>query len=250
MNLFPSEAMSVVSARPTKARCRIYVPESRAEEARALLSGDFSADRADPGARRQRAAREAQATPNKPRPLRIRSPRPGENLGRSDHPKGLPPGVPPNVWEQWVESGIKVNARDNSKARTREGPAREEGLLRRIAVSDAVALEELYRLYSGRVLSFLRQLCRDAHVAEDLLQEVFMAVWRKPATFDASRGDVAGWLFTICRHKWIDCRRRRHPVAELDAMEYDPPAAERQPRPPDPARQSHAGPFRWRTRGA
>lgn len=106
----------------------------------------------------------------------------------------------------------------------REGLAREEVVLHRIAAGDAVALEELYRLYSGRVLGFLRQLCRDVEVAEDLLQEVFMAVWRKAATFDASRGDVAGWLFTICRHKWIDCRRRRHPVAELDAMEYDPPA--------------------------
>lgn len=122
---------------------------------------------------------------------------------------------------QWVESGIKVKAR---AFEVREGPAAEEGLLRRIAASDAGALEELYRLYSGRVLSFLRQLSRDAQVAEDLLQEVFLAVWRKAATFDAARGDVAGWLFTICRHKWIDSRRRHQPVAELDAMEYDPPA--------------------------
>jgi RNA polymerase sigma factor (sigma-70 family) len=111
------------------------------------------------------------------------------------------------------------------------GPAREEQagevhLLRRIAAGDGGALEELYRRYSGRVLAFLRQLCRDSEVAEDLLQEVFLGVWRKAATFDASRGDVAGWLFTICRHKWIDNRRRRHPVAELDAMEFDPPAPE------------------------
>lgn len=104
------------------------------------------------------------------------------------------------------------------------GSAAEEALLRRIATSDAGALEELYLLYSGRVLGFLRQLCRDAEVAEDLVQEVFLAVWRKASSFDASRGDVAGWLFTICRHKWIDCRRRRRPTAELDAMEYDPPA--------------------------
>lgn len=96
--------------------------------------------------------------------------------------------------------------------------------MRRIAGSDGDALEELYRLYSGRVLAFLRQLCRDPEVAEDLLQEVFLAVWRKAASFDASRGDVAGWVFTICRNKWIDCRRRRHPTAELDAMDYDPPA--------------------------
>lgn len=109
------------------------------------------------------------------------------------------------------------------------GPAREEqpaeeALLRRIAASDAGALEELYRLYSGRVLYFLRQLCRNSEVAEDLGQEVFLAVWRKASSFDASRGDVATWLFTICRHKWIDSRRRSHPTAELDAMDYDPPA--------------------------
>jgi RNA polymerase sigma-70 factor (ECF subfamily) len=100
----------------------------------------------------------------------------------------------------------------------------EVALLRRIAAGDQQALEQLYHLYAGRILSFLRQLCRNGEVAEDLLQDVFMAVWRKAATFDAGRGDVAGWLFTICRHKWIDSRRRHHPTVELDAMDYDPPA--------------------------
>lgn len=100
----------------------------------------------------------------------------------------------------------------------------EVALLRRIAIGDQQALEQLYRLYAGRILAFLRQLCRNGEVAEDLLQDVFMAVWRKAETFDAGRGDVAGWLFTICRHKWIDTRRRHRPTVELDAMDYDPPA--------------------------
>lgn len=108
-----------------------------------------------------------------------------------------------------------------------EGQAGEERLLRRIAQQDAAALEELYALFSGRILSYLRQLCRDAELAEDLLQEVFLAIWRKAATFDASRGDVAGWIFTICRHKWIDSKRRKAPTVELDAMVFDPPAPAR-----------------------
>lgn len=104
-----------------------------------------------------------------------------------------------------------------------DGPA-EEQLLRRIAARDAGALEELYLLYSGRVFLFLRRLCRDPELAEDLVQEVFLAVWRKASSFDAGRGDLAAWLFTICRHKWVDSRRRHHPTSELDAMDYDPPA--------------------------
>jgi RNA polymerase sigma-70 factor (ECF subfamily) len=129
------------------------------------------------------------------------------------------------VGEQWIESLITVSSKAGVGP-AREQQAEEEKLLRRIAASDGGALEELYRLYSGRVLAFLRQLCRDAEIAEDLVQEVFLAVWRKASTFDPARGDVAGWVFTICRHKWIDSRRRRQPTAELDAMEYDPPAPE------------------------
>lgn len=102
--------------------------------------------------------------------------------------------------------------------------ASDELVLRRIAGGDARALEELYGLYAGRVLAMLRQLARDATTAEDLVQEVFLAVWRKAATFDSSRGDVAGWLFTICRHKFIDFRRRHNPTVELDAMVMEPVA--------------------------
>lgn len=100
----------------------------------------------------------------------------------------------------------------------------EVHLLRRIAGGDQGALERLYQIYAGRILAFLRQLSRNTEVAEDLVQDVFLAVWRKAATYDAGRGDVAGWLFTICRHKFIDSKRRHHPTVELDAMEYDPPA--------------------------
>ena len=99
-----------------------------------------------------------------------------------------------------------------------------ERLLRRIAERDPAALEDFYRLSSARALGFLRQLCKSSEQAEDLLQEVFLAVWRKAASYDPSRGDAMGWLFSICRHKFIDSRRRHHPTAELDGMAFDPPA--------------------------
>ncbi|MEM9595523.1 MAG: sigma-70 family RNA polymerase sigma factor [Acidobacteriota bacterium] len=116
------------------------------------------------------------------------------------------------------------------------GPESDEGLLRRIAVGDRDAFHRLYLRYSGRVLAMLRHLCRgDRTPVEDLLQEAFLAIWRKAASYDASRGDAAGWLFTICRNKAIDLHRRRPPTEELDAAEpgsrgADPPT-ERTPGP-------------------
>ncbi|MDA8019039.1 MAG: sigma-70 family RNA polymerase sigma factor [Thermoanaerobaculia bacterium] len=67
----------------------------------------------------------------------------------------------------------------------------------------------------------LRQLCR-GQLPEDLFQEVFLAVWRKAGTFDPLRGDVGGWLFTICRNKVYDQFRRSGPP-EVELLEIDSP---------------------------
>lgn len=88
-------------------------------------------------------------------------------------------------------------------------------LLARIAGQDREAFRVFYHRHSGRLLAALRHLCRDTVMAEDLLQEVFLTVWRKAAGYRADRGDVGGWLFTISRNKVID-RRRRGQLALVD----------------------------------
>lgn len=92
-------------------------------------------------------------------------------------------------------------------------------LLADIALGDEAAFRSFYGRYAGRTLSILRRLCPDAAVAEDLLQEAFLAVWRKASTYRADRGDPAGWLYTITRNKVFDHGRRRAPVIPIDAEE-------------------------------
>jgi RNA polymerase sigma-70 factor (ECF subfamily) len=81
-------------------------------------------------------------------------------------------------------------------------------LLARIADGDLGAFEAFHDRYSGRVATYARQLNRDRHLDEDIVQEVFTSVWTRAASFNPARGDAAGWLYTLTRNKVIDLWRR------------------------------------------
>lgn len=81
-------------------------------------------------------------------------------------------------------------------------------LLGRIAAGDIDAFQAFYGRYAGRVLAYARQLSRQGDAAEDVTQEVFVAVWRRAASYRPERGDVTGWLYTITRNKLVDLWRR------------------------------------------
>ncbi len=64
-------------------------------------------------------------------------------------------------------------------------------------------------------------------MAEDLLQEIFMQLWRNPAAFDSTRGTLAPWLAAITRNRAIDWLRKRRPetpVADV-ALSFEPDLA-------------------------
>jgi len=80
------------------------------------------------------------------------------------------------------------------------------------------AMAELYDRYSSVVYAVaLRVLC-DAAAAEDVLQEIFMQLWRNPGAFDASRGNLAAWLAVIARNRAVDFLRKRRPRIEISEM--------------------------------
>ncbi len=89
-------------------------------------------------------------------------------------------------------------------------------LLQLIASGDRAAFKAFYQRHAGRTLSLLRQMCKDPTLSEDLLQEVFLQVWRKAATYRVERGDPMGWLFSVTRNKTIDHRRRNPSRLESD----------------------------------
>lgn len=100
-----------------------------------------------------------------------------------------------------------------------QSPPGDAALLGRIAAGDIDAFQAFYGRHAGRVLSYARQLSRQGDAAEDVTQEVFVAVWRRAASYRPERGDVTGWLYTITRNKLVDLWRRRGEPAELGELD-------------------------------
>jgi RNA polymerase sigma-70 factor (ECF subfamily) len=84
-----------------------------------------------------------------------------------------------------------------------------------IRSGDENAMARLYDRYSSIVYSVALRVLGDTGSAEDILQEVFMQLWRNPAVFDSSRGNLAAWLAVISRNRAIDAVRKRHPETDI-----------------------------------
>ena len=94
-------------------------------------------------------------------------------------------------------------------------------LISRIANhKDKSAFSELFMLVGPRIKGYLMKLGSSDIVAEDLLQEVMLIVWRKSESFDRAKAAVSTWLFTIARNKRIDMLRKeiRPQLDPLDPM--------------------------------
>ena len=73
----------------------------------------------------------------------------------------------------------------------------------------------LYDRYSSIVYSIALRVLGDTGAAEDVLQEVFLQLWRNPGVFDSSRGNMAAWLVVIARNRAIDSLRKRRPETDI-----------------------------------
>lgn len=112
--------------------------------------------------------------------------------------------------------------------------ALEDGQLCALVVDgDGSALEALYGRYGRVSYALARRILNDDVLAQDVVQEVFLTVWRDAARFDASRGGFSTWLLTMTHHKSVDSvrreenlRKRRAPAEALELTESDAPAPE------------------------
>jgi len=95
--------------------------------------------------------------------------------------------------------------------------AEDVAILARIVDRDERAVEELYTRYSGPLYSLAYQVTGAERFAQDVVQEVFVAVWREAYRFDPARGAVAPWLFSLARHKAIDFVRREANIRKRTA---------------------------------
>jgi RNA polymerase sigma-70 factor (ECF subfamily) len=100
--------------------------------------------------------------------------------------------------------------------------------VQRIATQqDRAALAALFNLFGPRVKSMMLKLGAGEALAEDLVQETFLTVWRKAALYSSQRGAASTWIFTIARNLRIDQLRRQsnRPYEDLEkvTLESDAP---------------------------
>jgi RNA polymerase sigma-70 factor, ECF subfamily len=92
----------------------------------------------------------------------------------------------------------------------------DAALVARLRSGDQAAMTELYDRYSSLVYSVALRVLADTGQAEDVLQEVFLQLWRNPGAFNAARGRLAPWLAVIARHKAIDQLRGRREQTDIE----------------------------------
>src|ERR1700694_2626621 len=91
----------------------------------------------------------------------------------------------------------------------------EASLVWAIRSGDESAMAALYDRYSSLAYAVALRVLGDTGAAEDVLQEVFMQLWRNPAAFDSSRGNLGAWLGVIARNRAIDGLRKRRPETDI-----------------------------------
>jgi RNA polymerase sigma-70 factor (ECF subfamily) len=99
-----------------------------------------------------------------------------------------------------------------SRGATKESP--DTALVAAIAAGDHAAMRVLFARHQVRIYRFILRFVRDEAGAEDLVNEVFMDVWRKADKFEG-RSEVSTWLLAIARNKAIESLRRR-PTEKLN----------------------------------
>jgi len=104
--------------------------------------------------------------------------------------------------------------------------------LARIPAGDRAALQTVYRLTSAKLFGVVLRILGERSEAEDVLQEVYLTVWRKAADFDATRASPMTWLIAIARNRAIDrlragrVSRRMEPIDAAADLADDAPAAD------------------------
>ncbi len=92
----------------------------------------------------------------------------------------------------------------------------DAALLKRVGSGDQSAVATLFDRYSGMVYSVALRVLRDSGQAEDVMQDIFVQIWRKPEVFVSGRGSLGAWLVVVARNRAIDALRRRRPTEAVE----------------------------------
>ncbi len=101
----------------------------------------------------------------------------------------------------------------------------EDRLLQAVAAGNDGAVEELYDAFAKRLYGFGMRLLSDPGLAEELVQETFVRIWREARRFDVRKGNARTFIFTVARRIAIDLHRR--PSSRPLQLEREDPARDR-----------------------
>ncbi len=99
----------------------------------------------------------------------------------------------------------------------------DRAVLALVTAGQLDALQELYDRYRVVAYSIAYRITTDASLAEDVVQDAFLGVWRNASRYVEGRGSVKTWLLSIVHHRAVDAVRRRKPTTELPEREDVPP---------------------------
>jgi len=103
--------------------------------------------------------------------------------------------------------------------------ATDESLIQQIAAGDRRAMQLLFARHSVRVFRFVLRIAKDRSLADDLVGDIFLDLWRRGYRFDG-RSKASTWLLAVARHKTISVLRRRRVHADLeDAADVEDPSS-------------------------
>ena len=89
----------------------------------------------------------------------------------------------------------------------------------RVAAGDREALQKLYEATCAKLFGVCLRILADRDESEDVLQEVYLTIWRRADRFDASRASVITWMSAIARNRAIDRLRTRGPMARAESVD-------------------------------
>ena len=126
----------------------------------------------------------------------------------------------PGAEDEDVRSSVAVPRARSGQPPRRPGALEDAALVAQVREGDAAALEDLYGRYGASCYALARRILADEVLAQDVVQEVFLALWRDASRYDAARGAFATWLLSMTHHKAVD----------VSAPRGEPPQAARRGR--------------------
>ena len=99
--------------------------------------------------------------------------------------------------------------------------ARDRDLVKRVVARDEEAFRNLFRRYGPVAKGLAYRMVRQSFLAEEIVQEAFMALWRDPMAFREERGSFRAWLMATVHHRAVDAVRREE-AQRRRSLEWEP----------------------------